>query len=152
MNVETYLSQQMLSKQWGDLFFSLAIEMEHRLDKDTLKSLMFQTGARMAKGFPVEKNQSLEGVEQVINEIWMTCNWGWITMFEGEHRICIEHNFSPLSSALGHQADEWAGELLTGFYASVFDQLSAGPDLQLRRVYNKSSECKMYFELSASIE
>jgi len=147
MNFEHYLSRQQESRQWGHALFSIAREMESHLDMDSLRDLMYQAGVRMAEGFPVMEKDSLALVEEVLNDIWMSCSWGWVTLTEGERGIHIEHAFAPLDTTFGEQAQAWSGQLLAGFYASVFRQLGAGDDLQLRQVKGNGNAHVVLFEL-----
>jgi len=146
VNTETYISQLQTSKQWGAFLFSLANELETLLDPDQIRKLMFQTGARMAKEFPAAAEDSLDTVSQIINEIWMECSWGWVVLTDLDDRIRIEHHFSPFSNTFGTHSRAWSGQLLAGFYSSIFKQLGAADELHIRQVEDNKDDNMLLFE------
>jgi hypothetical protein len=143
-----YFREQQVSLQWLPLLRAMAAELGAQEDIELLRQLFLRIGQRLA----TESSDYYEGLstltvlEQGLNDFWSRMQWGWVRLVEGRSQIEIVHHASPLAEAFGDEALAWSAGVLEGYYQTVFGQLGAGGDLQIRLVGISDDGLTLHFE------
>jgi hypothetical protein len=135
-HLERYFRGQQVSLQWLPLLRSMATEMAKHSEVDDLHRLFFKVGQRWASdtGDFFQSANSLEQLEECVNDFWVRINWGWVEFTDMDDHIDIAHQATPLAEAFGDDALPWSIGLLEGFYQSLFHTLGASEALVVRSV------------------
>ncbi len=134
--LENYFREQQVSLQWLPILRALAQEMSTRADVADLRQLFFQVGDRFAKDVDgrFAGVETLEQLEQLLNELWQQINWGWVELNEAKASVDIAHQAAPLAEAFGEDALDWSIGLLEGFYQHIFKVLGAGDSMLVQAI------------------
>ncbi|MCA0325004.1 MAG: hypothetical protein LCH89_05300 [Proteobacteria bacterium] len=137
MNVEDlkeYFRIQQSSLQWGPVLAAMGAELSAQSDAETLRQLFARVGRRMADDvMDSEKDiRTLRELVELLNDLWMRVNWGWLDIKEDGGRLEVSHFCAPLTDAFGVESLGWSVGLLEGFYERVFKRLGADESAALR--------------------
>ena len=141
MDMENYFRSQQVSLQWAPVLRALAQELGEMASPQDLQKLFFSAGARFAGDTAdrFEGTETLVQLEERLNDLWSSLNWGWVELTETRGVIEITHQAAPLAEAFGDEALEWSIGLLEGFYESVFKVLGAGDSMVVTGLPDESS-------------
>lgn len=141
MDMENYFRSQQVSLQWAPVLRALAVELGEMASKQDLQRLFFSAGARFAGDVATrfEGTETLAQLEECLNDLWSSLNWGWVELRETQGLIEILHQAAPLAEAFGDETLEWSIGLLEGFYESVFKVLGAGDSMVVTGLPDASS-------------
>ena len=141
MDMENYFRSQQVSLQWSPVLRALAVELDEMASPQDLHRLFFCVGARFAGDVAArfEGTETLAQLEDRLNDLWSSLNWGWVELRETQGLIEILHQAAPLAEAFGDEALEWTIGLLEGFYESVFKVLGAGDSMVVTGLPEASS-------------
>lgn len=133
-NLQTYFRNQQVSLQWLPILRAMAVEMPAYADPASLRQLFSSIGKRMAgdASSHFEQVQTIDDLEQALNDFWARLNWGWVVLSEVEDGIDITHQAAPLAEAFGEDALDWSVGLLEGYYQTVFTVLGADEQMVVR--------------------
>ena len=126
-----YLSLQQCSVQWREFMAVLAQELTENLTANNLRSLMRRTGQRFARQHPLPEAPTLAALEQAINSLWQSINWGWAMVAEENSRLVIRHYLSPLQTSMLPENMNWSTGFLEGVYEHWLHQSGADNSLRL---------------------
>lgn len=135
-NLQSYFRNQQVSLQWLPVLRALAVEMPAFADPARLRQLFFNIGRRMAGDAAAhfEQVQTIDDLEQALNDFWTPLNWGWVELSEIEDGIDIAHQAAPLAEAFGEDALDWSVGVLEGYYQTVFTVLGASEQMVVRKL------------------
>jgi len=135
-SLEAYFRTQQVAFQWLPVLRAMAFEMSAYADAKSLRQLFFNIGQRFASDAAAqfENVDTIDDLEQGLNDFWSHLNWGWVTLAETKDGIDIAHHAAPLAEAFGDEALDWSVGLLEGFYQSVFAVLGADEKMAVRAV------------------
>lgn len=124
-----HLSAQQCSVQWRSFLDVFSQELTQQLTVNNLRGLMRRSGERFAKQYPLPATDTIAGLQDAINAVWRSQNWGWASITEDGARLLIKHYLSPLQAGMPEGAP-WS----TGFLEGVYEQWmhQSGADLSLR--------------------
>lgn len=149
--LHNYFRGQQISLQWSPVLRALAAEMATHSDPKDLRHLFFKIGERFARDTEglFREVQTIEELEESLNDFWFRTNWGWVELNEDDGAIYITHHAVPLAEAFGDDALAWVIGLLEGFYQSVFTVLGASDTLVVRSLeeLNDGSSIRLRFGL-----
>ena len=135
-NFKNYLRTQQVSLQWLPVLRALATELSANASEQGLRRLFFKVGERFAKDVEARfaEVQTLEELEDELNQFWTQINWGWVNLAEADDAIEIVHQAAPIEESFGEEALPWSVGLLEGFYQTVFTVLGAGDGMSVNAV------------------
>ncbi|WP_147376928.1 cellulose biosynthesis protein BcsD [Noviherbaspirillum saxi] len=133
-DIQQYFRTQQVPLQWLPILRAMAIEMSAYADAKDLHHLFFNIGERFAKNAEshFQGMQSLDQLEESLNDFWSRLNWGWVDLNELKGYIDITHQAAPLAEAFGDEALGWSVGFLEGFYQTVFAVLGASNKMVVR--------------------
>lgn len=146
-----YLRTQQMSLQWLPVLRAMALELSASVESEDLHDLFFSIGERFAHGVGerFEGVQTLEQLENSINEFWAEMHWGRVDLVESNGGIDIEHQAVPLADAFGDDMLDWSVGLLEGFYQTVFSVLGASDRLTVRAIGESQDGMDLHLRFSA---
>jgi hypothetical protein len=123
-----YHLERQCADQWRPFLASFAAVLGSQIPREDLRGLMREIGVGMAQGWAVPQCDSLQELETRLNEVWERLHWGWVELRELEDYVRVRHFSSPLITAFGPEAVQWAPALLEGVYGWIFETLGAGEE------------------------
>ncbi|MCB5364536.1 cellulose synthase [Pusillimonas sp. CC-YST705] len=123
-----YLSAQQCSVQWRAFLEVFSQELTQQLTVTNLRGLMRRSGERFANQHPLPATETIAALQEAINVVWRSQNWGGASIVEDGTRLIIKHYLSPLQSGMPEGAT-WASGFLEGVYEQWMHQ--SGADLSL---------------------
>lgn len=129
-----YLAGRSCEPQWKDFLNALAAELNAQMPADELRAFFYVIGERIGNAQQVPVSDSLEQLQQALNNHFKSLGWGWMQIRDLHNSLEFVHSCAPLRAAFGDDAMEWCSALLEGMYGVWMRQLGAGQDLQLRQV------------------
>ena len=90
-----YYRQRQGGSQWQPLLSRLFTELASSAGVESALDFLHFVGQRMAEDMPVPEQDTLEGLEQAINERWRTMDWGWCSLSAEADMISIVHGAWP---------------------------------------------------------
>lgn len=136
--VLSYYQDQQCAKQWQAFLLAFSSEFAAKADPAELRGFMYELGWRMAQQFEVKDGSSLQALQDCMNQVWASLNWGWVEIQEEADALVLSHYAAPLSAAFGAHALAWSPALLEGVYAQWFEAL--GMDKSLRLAQKKAAD------------
>lgn len=130
-NLTNYVQQRQCAKQWQPFLAALASEFSAQLPEAELRILMQRIGAQYATRSPLPECDTLEALEQALNQCWSEQDWGWVELSEQTDHLRIAHHLSPLHAAFGEQSADWSPAFLEGAYQAWLQQLGMGDTLSI---------------------
>ncbi len=133
-NLQNYFRSQQVALQWLPVLRAMAQEMSASAETADLHSLFLNIGRHFANNAAdsLRDLQTLDQLEEGLNDFWWRLNWGWVELSEVQGYIEIAHHAAPLAEAFGEEALAWSAGLLEGFYQTVFTALGANPNMAAR--------------------
>ena len=130
----SYFESQSVSRQWAPFLDALGSVLTEQMPSRDLRAFMRALGKRMAAQLPLAEVDTLDDLQQCMNDNWSALSWGWVQLVEEESFISIEHCAAPLLGMFGQDSVEWTPALLEGLYAEWFREFGAGDPLILAQV------------------
>lgn len=124
-DVSEHLARQQCARQWRHFLHALAAEFTAALPPADLRALSRRIGLRFATELPLPPQPTLEAVQAAMSRQWQDLDWGWVNLVQQADHVEIAHFCSPLASAFGATATDWASGFLEGVYQQWFDQQGA---------------------------
>lgn len=91
-----YYSQQHCHSQWR-LFLELIFdELHSSAGKEKAAGFWQHIGHRMAETLKIPECDTLEGLENAINETLYRLDWGWVSISPEENKMRIRHSACPV--------------------------------------------------------
>ncbi len=143
-----YLLRERISTQWAAFLQALSAEMQSQLTQQEYRQLLHSIGQRMAESLPIGPRDTIEELESAINQRFAGMQWGHVKLIDSGASLNIEHHFSPLSVALGLDA-ETAGGLLEGVYEHWFRAAGAEADLGIKQISGMSTESVLQYQFGS---
>lgn len=132
-----YFDSTHCASQWNDVLRLLLDELYAAGGERDAGVFLRHIGARMASELMLPDQQTLEGLERTLNELWRERDWGWVSLTAGETRLTIEHGAYPVA---GHSEAERArgaraaSALLAGAYGVWLEHQGGDSSVPLRVV------------------
>ncbi len=120
-----YTLQLQCGRQWRGFLLALGQEFVSALPPHDLMDLMARIGARFATQHPLAAGDTLTSLEEAINGVWDTLQWGMVELGQTSEAMEIQHRFSPLTAAFGEAGANWAAGFLQGAYQQWLDAAGA---------------------------
>lgn len=127
-----YYEQRHCNKQWKFFLLSLAEEFTSSFDQLQSQHVIHNVGKRLATLLPLPPLETLEDMEQAINRVWETIDWGWVSLDASQNHLSIKHFAAPLDSAFSESHRAWSAALLAGVYDKWFELAGANEGLSVR--------------------
>jgi len=124
-DVSGHLARQQCARQWRHFLHALAAEFATALSPADLRTLSRRIGLRFATELALPAQPTLDAVQAAMTQQWQDLDWGWVELVQHPDHVDILHFCSPLTSAFGASAGEWASGFLEGVYQQWFDQQGA---------------------------
>src|ERR1043166_3062668 len=86
-----YYAGQHCSRQWVHFLAAMFSEFEERVEPLEADQFLETLGSRMARGLPLRRCESLEELEDDINQVLEGIDWGWVRVAESGRFIEITH-------------------------------------------------------------
>lgn len=151
-NIKYYEAQQ-CSVQWRAFLQAFSVEFAAKGEVRDLRAFMYQLGRTMGGSFSVMDGSSLPALEACMNRIWAELNWGWVQLVEEPDSLVVAHHASPLKTAFGATALDWAPALLEGVYAQWFEALGMDRSLLLSQRGTPLEDGQLFvFQLKKQLE
>lgn len=129
-----FFAARACDRQWQLFLRTLADELNDQMDVEEIRAFCYVLGQRMAEASPIPEVETLDALEQVLNQRFGDMDWGWVMIRDVHSSLEFVHSCAPFRSAFGDAGMAWAGALLEGMYAIWLRQLGAGEELQLRQI------------------
>lgn len=113
-------------RQWRGFLHALGQEFAAALSAQDLATLMARIGVRFAAQHPLGPSEHVTELQQAMNAVWDSLDWGQVELVQSSSGMEIQHRFSPLVAALGEAEANWATGFLQGAYQQWFDAAGAG--------------------------
>lgn len=120
-----YVRRLQCDPQWRGFLWALGQEFVHALPESELQTLMARIGARFAEHTALPASPTLPALQQAMNQVWGSMQWGQVQLQQTVAGIEIEHRFSPLAAAFEEAASPWATGFLQGVYQQWLDAVGA---------------------------
>jgi hypothetical protein len=151
--LQVYFKQQQVTLQWLAVLRAMAQEMSAQVDAKVLRQLFFKIGYRFAKDTDsiLERVETLDQLEEIINNFWAQINWGWVSFNESDDCIEIRHSACPIGQAFGECSINWSIGLIEGFYQAVFEKLGAGENMLVYSIDKLSNEFELHLRFGLQV-
>lgn len=120
--------------QWADFLQVLGEELGEQMSPEEIRAFFFLLGQRMARRTPLSAGETLQDLEQLVNERLRQIGWGWMRIRDLNTSLEFLHSCSPFRQAFGDAALEWAPGLLEGLYGEWLKQIGAEESLVLQQL------------------
>jgi hypothetical protein len=127
-----YYERITCSAQWMEFNRAMAAELSAGLPPEEIRLLFRRIGERVAKALPVARCDTLDELRWHFNARWEAIDWGFATLVEDDEHLRITHDCSPLATAFGPQAQDWASGFFEGAYQVWFAAQGTPPGLRVR--------------------
>jgi hypothetical protein len=132
--IAEYLVDRQCSRQWKGFLNAMAEEFATQLPEADLRALMQRIGVRFADQSELPPCQTLDDLQFAMSKVWVSLDWGWVTIDEEGSFLRIRHNCAPLRAAFGQNALVWTPAFLEGVYQRWFQMLGSSSELGLTQV------------------
>lgn len=139
-----YFAGQQVSRQWQGFLHALSDELQQQMPAEEIESLMYVLGRRMGQDIRPDVGGTLAQMQDAINDVWASMNWGWVSVKDVHTSLEIVHHCAPFRAAFGEEGLQWAGALLEGIYSLWLEELGAGDDLILRQIELEAGSVDVY--------
>lgn len=116
-----YIHRLQCSRQWRGFLAALAEEFASALPPEELATLMARIGMRFAAEHPLPANDTVQALQDAMNRVWDSLDWGMAELGQSSEGMEITHRFSPVAAAFGEPHADWASGFLQGVYQQWFD-------------------------------
>lgn len=120
-----HFQQLQCSRQWRDFLAAMGAEFASALPVQDLATLMARIGLRFAAEHPLAACDTVAGLQQEMNRVWESLEWGWAELGQSGEGMEVTHRLSPLTSAFGEAQMPWACGFLQGVYQHWFTTAGA---------------------------
>ncbi|POP45233.1 cellulose synthase [Superficieibacter electus] len=117
--LKAYFQQQQTPPGWFDLLTIMIDGMIRNAGERESQPFLRQMGETLADAFPLPEAQTLGDLEQNINHLLATFNWGVVAVSVGELGLVVRHQALPVSRNEDQQV-RWCNAfcaILEGLYA-----------------------------------
>lgn len=112
-----YHQEQQCDTQWRDFLSVLVAELGQLSGREESLEFFRHLGHRLAERLPLREQDTLQGLEQAINEHWRRMDWGWCLFSAQQNMITILHGAWPeLDKRPGCLWPQALASLLEGVY------------------------------------
>ena len=139
-----YFAGQQVSTQWQGFLQALSGELQQQMPAEEIESLMYVLGRRMGQNVRPDVGGTLDEMQDAINDVWASMNWGWARLKDVQTSLEIVHHCAPFRAAFGNGGAHWAGALLEGIYSLWFEEVGGGDDLILRQIEHEAGSVDVY--------
>jgi cellulose synthase subunit D len=114
-----YYARQQCSRQWVHFMAAMFAEFEERVDASEANQFLQAIGFKMGLLLPLRRCDSLEELEEDINNVLEGIDWGWVRVRERGAFIEITHGAYPLVPQ-NESRRNWLVPILEGLYGGWF--------------------------------
>ena len=111
----SYYARQQCSRQWVHFMAAMFAEFEERVDASEADQFLQAIGFKMGLLLPLRRCDSLEDLEEDINNVLEGIDWGWVRVRERGAFIEITHGAYPLVPQ-DENRRSWLVPILEGLY------------------------------------
>lgn len=129
-----YFLSEPVSPQWADFLRVLGEELSEQMSPEEIRAFFLLLGQRIARRNPLTAGETLQDLEQAVNDQLRNMGWGWMRVRDLNTSLEFLHSCAPLRQAFGDAAMEWAPGLLEGLYSEWLKQLGAEEALVLQQL------------------
>jgi len=126
-----YYARQQCSRQWVHFLAAMFAEFEERVDLLEADQFLESLGARMARLLPLRRCDSLEDLQDDINNVLEGIDWGWMRIGESDTFIEITHGAYP-EVPQDENRRSWLMPILEGLYSGWMGEQGGDPSLTAR--------------------
>ena len=90
-----YHAVRSCSPQWRVFLSAFAMELRVGADPAEVRGFLRQIGRRMADAMILPKTDTVEALEEAMNEAWSRIEWGWVRLFPEDDSLRIVHGAYP---------------------------------------------------------
>lgn len=120
--------------QWTEFLAVLSEELADQMSPEENRAFLTVLGRRIARRNPLTQGETLQDLENFVNEFLRSSGWGWMRVRDLNSSLEFLHSCSPLRQAFGDAAMDWAPGLLEGLYSEWLKQLGADPALVFQQL------------------
>lgn len=110
-----YYARQQCSRQWVHFMAAMFAEFEERVDPAEADQFLEALGRKMARLLPLRQCADLDELEEDINNVLESIDWGWMRLREANNFIEITHGAYPPVPQDGNRRP-WLAPILEGLY------------------------------------
>ena len=126
-----YYARQQCSRQWVHFMAAMFAEFEERVDASEANQFLQAIGFKMGLLLPLRRCDSLEELEEDINNVLEGIDWGWVRVRERGAFIEITHGAYPLVPQ-NESRRNWLVPILEGLYGGWFGHQGGEPAFTAR--------------------
>jgi hypothetical protein len=126
-----YYARQQCSRQWVHFMAAMFAEFEERVDASEADQFLQAIGFKMGLLLPLRRCDSLEDLEEDINNVLEGIDWGWVRVRERGAFIEITHGAYPLVPQ-NESRRNWLVPILEGLYGGWFGHQGGEPTFTAR--------------------
>jgi hypothetical protein len=126
-----YYARQQCSRQWVHFMAAMFTEFEERVDPAEADQFLEALGTTMARLLPLERCESLDELEEDINNVLEGIDWGWMRFAETDSSIQITHGAYPMIPQ-DQNRRSWLVPILEGLYTGWLGEQGGDPSFTTR--------------------
>jgi hypothetical protein len=124
---------------WDPFLRAFAIELDSRLDSQSIRTLMHRLGVLMAQTAPLPAVELLPDLQLHMNQVWSGWSWGHVVLRDAGSALEIIHSGAPLQAAFGHGSHVWCPALLAGVYETWLHGAGASESIRVHTLDSDAS-------------
>jgi hypothetical protein len=131
-----YIARRDVSPQWRGFLQAMLPALAARLPGAERDTLLRETGERLAAAWPLDAAETLDGLEQRMNEVLAAARWGHVTLhLDAQDRtLRFLHGAAPCIPVASDPDGAWLGLVLEGLYAAWLSAQPGGGEAGAARV------------------
>jgi len=131
-----YLARRDVSAQWRGFLGAMLPALAARLPDAERDALLRDAGERLAAAWPLQPADTLDGLEQRMNEALAAARWGHVALQldAADRTLRFVHGAAPCVAAAGDPDGAWMGPVLEGLYAAWLSAQPGGGEAGAARV------------------
>ena len=126
-----YYAARHCSRQWVHFLAAMVAEFEERVEAAEANQFLSAIGFKMALLLPLQRCESLDDLENDINNVLEGIDWGWVRLREDGNFIEITHGAYP-AIPQDDSRSSWLAPILEGLYAGWLGQQGGEPAFTAR--------------------
>jgi hypothetical protein len=126
-----YYARQQCSRQWVHFMAAMFAEFEERVAQTEADQFLEALGAKMARLLPLRRCESLQDLQEDINNVLEGIDWGWMRLREADNFIEITHGAYPLIPQ-DEARRSWMAPVLEGLYSGWLGEQGGDSSLTAR--------------------
>jgi len=126
-----YYARQQCSRQWVHFMAAMFAEFEERVAESEADQFLEALGAKMTRLLPLRRCESLDDLQDDINNVLEGIDWGWMRLREADSFIEIVHGAYPLIPQ-DEARRSWMVPILEGLYGGWLGEQGGDSSLTAR--------------------